>query len=236
MLADAKSLFSNLFFDMRAEVADDAPISDLNSQRDVAVPAMPEAVALLQLLVSSCFADLDAITNVIRNDVGLTIQLLRLSALNFGRPTSGGIPYLGELVVCLGLDQLRAMAAAASLVPRQETGNADRHIINAFWTRARMTAGTAQQLALETSPDDAETAYVAGMLRHLGVLPILLGWQSFGIESADSADMGVHMAKAWGLPSLLVDVIRGDESACTSSKSRWLLRLIDSAEQKIACG
>jgi len=131
---------------------------------------------------------------------------------------------------------LRTMAATASLAPVQKAGNADRHIIDAFWTRARLTAGTAQQLAVETSPEDAETAYVAGMLRHLGVLPLLLGWQTFGFDAADSAEMGVHMAKVWGLPSLLIDVIRGDERACTSRKSRWLLRLVDSAEQKIACG
>src|ERR1700689_5354026 len=73
-------------------------------------PAMPDAVLLLRLLLSSHIADLHAITDVIRNDVGLTAQLFRLAAIErSGRPSS--TLNVGDLVVQIGLDKLKIMAA-----------------------------------------------------------------------------------------------------------------------------
>jgi HD-like signal output (HDOD) protein len=90
-------------------------------QNVIPVPARPEAVAQLQLLASSHVADLDAITDVIRNDIGLTIQLLQFGARNLGT-RAGSISSLDELVVQLGLEQLRTMAAETVLMtPRPHT-------------------------------------------------------------------------------------------------------------------
>jgi len=91
--------------------------TDLKDWQDVVhVPARPEAVAQLQLLASSHVADLDAITDMIRNDAGLTIQLLQFGARNLGT-CAGSVSSLGELVVQLGLEQLRTMAAEVTLTP-----------------------------------------------------------------------------------------------------------------------
>lgn len=84
-------------------------------QDGIGMPAMPEAVAQLQLLAASHIVDLQAITDVIRNDVGLTVQLLQLVARNLGK-RAGSISNLEELVVHLGLEQLRTMAAESVLL------------------------------------------------------------------------------------------------------------------------
>lgn len=90
---------------------------DLQDWRNVLqVPARPEAVAQLQLLASSHVADLEAITDVIRNDAGLTIQLLQFGVRNLGT-CAGSVSSLGELIVQLGLEQLRTMAAEVTLTP-----------------------------------------------------------------------------------------------------------------------
>jgi HD-like signal output (HDOD) protein len=80
----------------------------------VLVAANAEAVAQLQLLASSHVVDLEAITNVIRKDAGLTIQVLQLSARRFGKHADG-MSTLTELIIQLGLEQLRAIATQVTL-------------------------------------------------------------------------------------------------------------------------
>ncbi len=77
-------------------------------------PAAPEAVAQLQLLASSYVVDLGAITAVIRSDAALTIRLMQFGAAKLGR-LAGEAASVEELVVHLGLEQLRALAADAVL-------------------------------------------------------------------------------------------------------------------------
>lgn len=89
---------------------------DLQGRDGVCVPADAEAVARLQLLVSSHVADLTAITDIIRKDAGLTVQLLQFSARKFGKG-AGSAASLEELVVQLGLEQLQAMASQVMVTP-----------------------------------------------------------------------------------------------------------------------
>jgi HD-like signal output (HDOD) protein len=194
-------------------------------------PAMPGAVALLQLKLASNVADLDAITRLIRTDVGLTAQLLRLA---FGQPSRHGSGHLGvgEVVVHLGLEKLRAMAAGTRLLACQPGGNRLFEACKDFWMRARRTAHIAEELAAGTSARMRETAYVAGLLCHIGKLPALLDWKVPGIESVHPAKIGLRMAKAWHFPSILAEIIRRDEPACTSFATRRLLRLINAADQQ----
>jgi HD-like signal output (HDOD) protein len=194
-------------------------------------PAMPGAVALLQLELASNVADLEAITRLIRNDVGLTTQLLRLT---FGQPSKHRTGHLGvgEMVVHLGVEKLKAMAAGTRLLVGQPVGNLRFEACKEFWMRARRTAHLAEELAAGTSARMRETAYVAGLLYHVGELPALLDWKIPGIESLHPAIIGFRMAKAWHFPSILAEIIGRDEAACTSFAARRLLRLINAADRQ----
>lgn len=91
------------------------PNCGLSGSHDIIpIPASAEAVAQLQLLASSHIVDLEAITNVIGNDAGLRIQVLQLSARKC-RKEAESISSLSELIVFLGLEQLRIMAAQVTL-------------------------------------------------------------------------------------------------------------------------
>lgn len=193
---------------------------------------MPDAVLLLRLLASAHCADLHAITEVIRNDVGLTVQLFRLAALErHGRPTSS--LNVADIVVQVGLDKLKGLAAETALNPLHPQ-HAAPLAREQFWMRARLTARLSEELAGETTPTNRETAYAAGLLRHLGALPALLGWQMPGWTPSSLGEIGYRMAKAWELPFVLADVIRGDYRACTSQKSHSLLRLVNVADERAA--
>jgi len=193
-------------------------------------PAMPDAVLLLRLLASASVTDLHAITEVIRNDVGLTAQLLRIAALERGeRPT--GTLNIGELLVQVGLDKLKILAAETRLNPIHPH-NAPPQARERFWMHARLTARICEEMAGETTPANRDAAYVAGLLRHLGALPDLLGWKMPAWTPNSPGEIGYRMAKAWRLPTLLTDVIRGDDKACTSQKGYALLRLVNVADER----
>ena len=103
MLANPQDLFSR-------------ELLDLHCRNGVSIPADPQAAAQLQLLASSHVVDLTAITDVIRNNAGLMVQLLQFSARKLGK-SAGSATSLEELVVQLGLEQLHAMAAQVTLTP-----------------------------------------------------------------------------------------------------------------------
>jgi HD-like signal output (HDOD) protein len=198
------------------------------------LPAMAKSVVTLQMLLASNVVDLEAITQVIRADVGLTTQLLRLALCEFPHFSRRPLK-LDEFIVLLGLQKLKSMAAGTTLLGLNPRDGVDLRASGAFWARARQTAHTAEQVAAELSPENQEWAYLAGLLRRLGSLPLLLNWSIPELDFASPGEIGLRLPKSWNFPQVLVDVIRGDEQACRSRKSRWLLRLINSAEPAIWC-
>lgn len=197
------------------------------------VPSMATALVTLQILLNDSVGDLETITQVVREDVGLTIQLLRLSGSISGNLLRMPLSF-GKLVVIAGQAKLREMVAEAPVIGESLLVTTEG--CSSFWLRSRQTARTAEQVAAEVFPELQETAYIAGLLRHMGELPALLGWRLPGLDSAGPDEIGYRMARSWNFPNLLAEVIGGDEHACRSSKSQWLLRLIRAAEPAILRG
>jgi len=193
-------------------------------------PAMPGSVVLLQLLVSSSVVDLHVVTEVIRNDVGLVVAVLRTAGLEYGRRSSTSLS-IADLVVRMGLEKLKCLAMETALIRLQrrpgQVAGCER-----FWAHARLTAGIAEGLAGQTVPANREDAYIAGLLHRVGALPALLGWEIPGLETRDEAAAGYRLAKAWQLPDFLADVILGDPRDCNSRLAYSLLNVVESAEER----
>jgi len=199
------------------------------------VPAMAASIITLQILLAEYVADLEAITQVIRADVGLTVHLLRSASLRPGLLSEKPME-LSHVVVDLGRERLKKIVAAMPFLGYEPQLGVNLEGCGSFWLRARQTARTAEQVASQVFPELAQTAYLAGLLHHLGELPALLGWSIPGLDSSSPREIGCRMAQSWGLPELLVDVIGGDEQACRSRESQWLLRLINAAEPAVLHG
>jgi HD-like signal output (HDOD) protein len=228
MLADTKSSESHFRIESPEYRSDRFPTPQAGeSPQFPSPPAMPGAVLLLQLRLASNVVDLNAVTGSIRRDVGLTVGFLRLAYGETGRHRASSLG-MAELAVDLGVEKLRAMARATPLL----SGRVGFEACQEFWRHARRTAEIAEELAAGGSARMRETAYIAGLLCHVGKLPRLLGWPVPGIESADSAEIGFHMTKTWRFPSLLAEAIRRNEQACTSPRARALLRLINAADRQ----
>ena len=84
--------------------------------RDHSLPATPEAVALLRMLLSQPTTDLQAITQAIESDLALTIQIFQLAAQQPGT-VPPGVSDISEIVVHLGRKKLQAMIARNMTVP-----------------------------------------------------------------------------------------------------------------------
>jgi len=179
-------------------------------------PVAPHVFLVLQMLLSNQIADLSAIAETIRSDIGLTVQVLRLAAEQ-NREHLRGLVDIDELVVQLGLAKLQGLMDDIDILSKHPKGIAGLRTFERFCNHARLTALIAEELASETASVRQEDAYVAGLLRHLGALPFILGWNIPGLQESDTGETGYQLAKIWGLPHPLVDVISGTRELCDPS-------------------
>jgi HD-like signal output (HDOD) protein len=179
-------------------------------------PVTPQVFLVLQMLLSNRIADLSAIAGTIRSDIALTVQVLRLAAEQ-NQEHLRGVLDIDELVVHLGLAKLKILLEDTDILSMHPKGIAGIQTFERFCNHARLTAMIAEELASETASVRQEEAYVAGLLRHLGALPFVLGWKIPDLEESDTGETGYQLAKVWRLPSPLVDVISGNRELCAPS-------------------
>jgi len=212
-------------------VADCEPILHRPQERLIPLPpAMPEAVIRLQLLASSQGADLHSLTEVVRNDIGLTVQLLNVARAETGRRMAESAN-IAELIVCVGQGGLKEIAETTDVICF-EPGSLKSQLWQRFCMQSRALGRAAEDLACKASPSEANIAFVAGLLRHIGELPCLLGWNLQDSLVSDKGETGVRLLEAWNLPVILADVVRGAAGNGSSLQSRSLLSLIEAAEQQ----
>jgi HD-like signal output (HDOD) protein len=200
-------------------------------------PALTHSLFHLELRLADSVCDLQAITRIIRNDVGLTAQLLRLAARTIEESPSK-ISAVSEIIVEAGAQNVAALVAHTRSLPDRLTRHAGENAAERFWMHARLTALIAEELAGQSSGESSsesskvshEEAYLAGLLFRLGDLPSVLGWAAIDSAATNSREIGVRMAKAWGFPRALTDVISGDREICCANGSLALLDIATDAD------
>jgi HD-like signal output (HDOD) protein len=191
--------------------------------------ALPNALLQLELRLSAPVTDLRDITNIIRSDVGLTAQLLRLAAVEV-EASSDKLISISEIVVHVGVEKLKVLVARTKALPDHFSSHAGSSVCQRFWMHSRLTALVAEELAAQCPGVSPEEAYLAGLLFHIGDLPSLLGWTTAGSTAADSRHVGYRIARAWGFPRTLADLIGGDREVCITRESRALLDIVVDAD------
>lgn len=192
-------------------------------------PALPNALLQLELRLSAPVADLQDITHILRSDIGLTAQLLRLAAREI-EEAPHKIFTVSEIVIHVGVEKLRALATRTKTPPNHFRSHARSSECERFWMHSRLTALIAEELASQSSEVRPEDAYLAGLLCHVGDLASLLGWATTGSNGTNSRQIGYRMASAWGFPRALTDVIAGDREVCLTRESRALLDIVTDAD------
>jgi len=190
-------------------------------------PALSSSLLQLELSLAACVVDLQGITNIIRSDIGLTAQLLRLAASEL-EESPPPLTAVSEIILHLGVDKLRVLVTRTEPLQGHSAYHARSCACLRFWMHSRLTAMIAEELAAQSCEIHPEEAYLAGLLFHLGDLPLLMGWIP-GSKAADARHTGYAVAKAWRLPRTLLEVIAADHELC-SRKSRVLLDIVLAAD------
>jgi hypothetical protein len=192
------------------------------------VPAMPGALVRLELMLREPAPDLHALSELIRGDLGLTIQTLRLVGADFNRFVDSPCR-IQDCIVHLGHSSL--LLATPAL--KQSSLWGDRAALAELWKHSRLVGFWAEQIARSVRGVDTEKAYLAGLLHDIGSLPVLLGWRLPGVDYRDRVEMGCALAEAWQLPYFVTQGIRYRGRADGRPP---LARLVAVAHQRIADG
>ncbi len=215
-------------------------------------PALSDAVLRIQRVAGSETANLQALADEILRDVSLTNKLLRLvNSAHYTAATGGPITTVSRAVSLVGFGGIRNMALSVLLLEHMHDKAHAAHLREEF-VRALMAGA----LAAELTPmqRDAEEAFLGSMFQNLGrllaeyyfpeeVLQIrkLLPGPDAPVAAREAAalrvlgigleDLGVGVARAWGLPQVLQQAMRPPAGAVPgrplprgAERLRWLGR------------
>jgi len=185
---------------------------------------MPTALLQLELLLSEGTVDLAGLASTIRNDVGLSVELLRMAATGIDG-CSHQVLAVSDLIVLAGLDRIRAMAERCVALSHNPKDNARFAGCQRFWMHSQLTAHVAEELANQFADITKQEAFFAGLFYQLSAIPIHLGWDFAASPTRELGEFVYELATQWHLPPVLADVIRGHRELCRSPKSRALLDL-----------
>jgi hypothetical protein len=170
------------------EIADDLP----------SVPVLPETLLSMELQLRENSVDLRSFSEAVLGDLGATIQILRLAALEYG---AEDCPLrIEDCISAFGPSACLEAAASGTLV-RGVAQRADYE----FWTHSREIARSFRRVAEEmpgiVNPDQA---YIAGLLHAMGALPSVLGWHWHGIAGSRTLS-ALKLAEQWRFPGYVKD-------------------------------
>lgn len=190
------------------------------------LPVLPLVWQKLLTCLEDPWSSLTEMEALIRQEPGLSARVLARANSPFyglaGRVTSvqTGLQVLGlqevrQLCLACGLDQV---LRASRLYKRAEG--------QMLWRHSLQTAEAAALLARELSCPERETAFACGLLHDLGKVLLAacfpLAYQSVrhvqerqglswlaaeGLQNLDHQELGRYLARRWGLPPLLSEVI-----------------------------
>jgi HD-like signal output (HDOD) protein len=136
------------------------------------LPSLPNHIMQLNGLLASSPIDLRRISKVIRSDLSLTAQVIRLcnSAL-FG--IRRRIFKVEEAAVLMGADRLRTLIFTCYLMECSGKWLHEREVQD-HWRHCFITALLSERIARSIGYQMPDQAYLAGLLHDVGKLPLLM--------------------------------------------------------------
>lgn len=185
----------------------------------------PPAVALqVMRLADDPNALAEDLGQLIRQDPALTARLLRtVNSAATGLPRS--IDSIERACALLGFPTAKTLAIGFAVADSMPVVGPDTGFdLEQYWMRSGLTASAAELFARQVSPDDADVAFVVGLLSEMGRLvlagcltsvykTILVGnpWPSPADERAQlgfsNLDLSAALFNSWSLPEEIVGPI-----------------------------
>jgi HD-like signal output (HDOD) protein len=155
------------------------------------LPALSSRIFELNTLLSRPSVDLKRVGRVIRNDPGLSAQILRLcnSTLLGLRQRALSVD---EAATLIGAERLRTLLLTCSIMefPLRQL---PRRQVQTFWQHSFMCGMLSERVAKWIDYPEPEQAYLGGLLHDIGTLPLLVLADEEGMHS----DMALE--PPWGI-------------------------------------
>lgn len=142
------------------------------------VPVMLATVLGLNMLLQEPSIDLQRVSELILNDVGATIKMLRL----VGKESDWAAEHPRRMVDCIA--SLEVDAWFGPLSARTFSCDLEHSAMSEFWEHSRLVAQYAQLVAESIDDICPEDAYLVGLLHGTRELPSVLRWSDCGRDAA----------------------------------------------------
>ena len=208
-------------------------------------PSMPGAAVKLLALIDDPDLNVSQIEKILRQDPGLTANLLRLAnSAYFGIPSKVGS--VRQAVLLLGLKRLIQMVIASCVsalmdkpVPGYDLSPGE------LWRHSIAVTVAAEGLVKELNIDAAEEIFTAALLHDVGKLVLgdfvrddikeieNLLTQGISFEKAENmvlgtnhAELGAEILRKWSLPSELVNAVRWHHDPASAEQVDAMLDIV----------
>jgi HD-like signal output (HDOD) protein len=179
------------------------------------VPILLSTRLQLELLLQEPVLDLRSVSEVILEDVGATLQILRLVGEQYGNTEERPVR-IEDCIASLDTKVWFAAVSAMTLLQNSHAASA--------WQHARQISRLAEQLAGQEEGLRPGEGQLVGLLHEIGKLPELLGWPRLAFAHEDRA-VGAMLAEHWHLPGCVLAATREQQGEASPPTLRWALIL-----------
>jgi HD-like signal output (HDOD) protein len=187
------------------------------------VPVQPETLLLIDLEMQESSVDLRILSQLVLNDLGASLQILRLAAREYGN-AEGCPTRIEDCISNLGLN-----ACVEAMSVPHASRDLCHHVIAETWEHSREIAVYSKLIAEKSQGVSPDEAYLVGLFHGIGWLPYLLGWDASETVPNHCSMMGLRLAREWSLPGFLVEYFREAQMASRQTmfpeivrKAHWL--------------
>lgn len=188
-------------------------------------PALSESVSTINRIAQSDNDSIQKLSSAILRDFALTSKLLKLvNSAYFRTAGAGSISTVSRAILVLGFDAVRNLAITVLLFEHLQKSPAKQRLMDEF-IQSNFAGLMARNLGKKIGNQDGEQAFICALFRPLGKLLAQFYFpdeaeeirrtmaQRKLSETQASAqllglpysDLGIGVAKAWGLPEIIVD-------------------------------
>ncbi len=213
------------------------------------VASLPMIYGRINEMVERSPSDEANICAVIGADTGLSVRVLRLANSAY-RGKSGRIDSIERALTIIGVQPLRDLARATSMMHTFKNIPEDIINMHSFWQHSIACGVAARSIALHLDEPNVERYYLGGMLHDIGRLILLqnlpaeeykimlasreqgslvveLERKEFGL---DHAEIGAELMHIWNLPTNLTNMVRGHHRPQKAKKYRAAAAIIHVAD------
>lgn len=190
------------------------------------VPSLPEVVTQVVRLINDPRSSADQIHKIMVKDQAMAAKILRMvNSAYYGLPDP--VRDLEQAIVILGFKTIRSIAMSIAVINLFQQQDANFNM-KSYWTHSAVMAQIGRLLAAKAQLPDPEVAFIAGLLKDIGMLimvqhapdetkKIIAVAREFRYDiqratrkvlATDHAEIGSWLCEQWELPADLVDAIR----------------------------